>query len=141
MKHRRAGGGEDAAAIDLTPMLDIVFIMLIFFIVTATFVQEEGIEVTRPDEQESVVNNLAVVAIPIRIDGENRIYFGSGADERVITVGAVRANVQRGLADDPNSPVIIQADERTDSGIAIRVLDQVKAAKPKNVTITAAKRG
>ncbi|NWG46852.1 MAG: biopolymer transporter ExbD [Alphaproteobacteria bacterium] len=139
MSRRRRSAGGDESPIDLTPMLDIVFIMLIFFIVTATFVREVGIDVDgpAPDSSDTVSADKPIL---LRVDGQDRIYVGVAPDDRLITVSAVRANVERLLGENPKSPVIIQSDPRASTGIAVRVLDQVKAAKPRGgVTFLAAR--
>ena len=97
---------EDAeeSQIDLTPMLDVVFIMLIFFIVTSTFVKEAGVDVSRPEADTAVVTESN--SIQIGITSANQIFM----DKRQIDKRAVRANVERGLAENPGAAVIIVAD-------------------------------
>ena len=104
-------------------MLDVVFIMLIFFIVTATFIRERGLEVVRPDNNEEQ-QRTNTVAIVISVDNNNDIWL----DGRVVDERAVRANVERLRAEDPESPVLIQADRRANTGVVIRTMDQAKLA-------------
>ena len=126
---RRKNIQADETAVDLTPMLDIVFIMLIFFIVTATFIRETGIDVTRPDADTDVpVDNAAIL---IAITKENLIYM----DNRVIQLNAVRANVERLRSENPKGAVVIQADKESDTGLTVQVLDQAQAAGAPSVSI------
>ena len=105
MRKRHARQEEDSA-IDMTPMLDIVFIMLIFFIVTATFVKESGLDVTRPDAETAVKQSR--VGILIAIGENNEIYI----NRRQVDLAAVRANVERLHAENPQGGAVIQADKK-----------------------------
>ena len=121
MSRRKPRMKAEETEVDLTPMLDVVFIMLIFFIVTATFIRERGLDVVRPDNNEEQ-QQTSVVAIVISVDNNNDVWVdGRGVDER-----AVRANVERLRADSPESPVLIQADREADTGVVIRTMDQAK---------------
>lgn len=122
--------GEDAQ-IDMTPMLDIVFIMLIFFIVTTVFVKEAGIEVNKPDADQAIQPKNANIFIAVTKDGD--IWM----DKREIKVESVRANVERLLAEQPTDVVIIQADSDAEHGVVIKVMDQVKAAGIDQIAVSA----
>ena len=113
--------GEDAT-IDMTPMLDIVFIMLIFFIVTTVFVKEAGIQVNKPDGTMAVLHKNANIFVAITEDGD--IWM----DKRQISVDSVRANLERLMAEQPTDYVIIQADTKSKHGLVVEVMDAVKAA-------------
>lgn len=113
---------DEDAQIDMTPMLDIVFIMLIFFIVTTVFVKPAGIEVTKPDGQTAVQYKNANIFIAITEDGDVWI------DRRQISLEAVRANLEKLLLEQPTDVVFIQADTKAKHGLVIEVMDQVKAA-------------
>ena len=131
MKRRIARQGQDTE-VDLTPMLDVVFIMLIFFIVTATFIRERGLDVLRPDESDAPPPpNMA--AIVISIDARNDIWV----DGRVVDERAVRANVERLRAETPDAPVLVQADRQSDTGVVIRTMDYAKQAGAVAVSIAA----
>ena len=130
---RRVNLDEEEADINMTPMLDIVFIMLIFFIVTTSFVKETGIEVNRPDAQTAVRNERGNILIAITESGD--IWM----DKRKIDVRAVRANVERMLAERPEGAVIVQADKFSQAGVMVTVMDQVRLAGVKNVSIAASK--
>ena len=113
---------EDESQIDLTPMLDVVFIMLIFFIVTSTFVKEAGVDVTRPEAETSVPT--AASSIQIGITANNQIYI----DKRQVDKRAVRANVEKGLAESPGAAVIIIADALSNTETLIEVMDSARLA-------------
>ena len=136
-KHRKRGGGE--TEVDLTPMLDIVFIMLIFFIVTATFVHERGIDVTAPPPEDKPVDTE--VAIVIAVDARNNIFVEEGGAQRQVDFRAVRANVARKLAENPKSPVLVQADKKSDMGVVVRVMDQAKLARNPSPPVAIATQG
>lgn len=130
---RRVNLDEEEAGIDITPMLDIVFIMLIFFIVTTSFVKETGIEVNRPDAQTAIRNERGNILIAITESGD--IWM----DKRKIDVRAVRANVERMRAERPEGDVIVQADKFSRAGVMVTVMDQVRLAGVENVSIAASK--
>ncbi|AQT61657.1 MAG TPA: biopolymer transporter ExbD [Cellvibrio sp.] len=120
---------EDEAQIDLTPMLDVVFIMLIFFIVTSTFVKESGVDVTRPQAETSVVTESN--AIQIGITAANQIFM----DKRQIDKRAIRANVEKSLAENPGASVIIVADQDSNTHTLIDVMDQARLAGATSVSV------
>jgi biopolymer transport protein ExbD len=122
--------GEDAA-IDMTPMLDIVFIMLIFFIVTTVFVKEAGIEVNKPGASQAVLPKNANIFIAITKDGD--VWM----DKREIKVDSIRASIERLISEQPTDVVIIQADEDAEHGVVIKVMDQIKAAGIDRISIAA----
>jgi biopolymer transport protein ExbD len=119
--------------IDITPMLDIVFIMLIFFIVTTTFIKETGVEVNRPNASTAVTDKKGNILIAITENNEIWI------DKRMIDIRAVRANVERMKAENPEGSVIIQADENSKTGLLVETMDQVRLAGVQNVSIAADK--
>ena len=122
---------EEEATIDLTPMLDVVFIMLIFFIVTASFVKESGIEVNRPDAPTAVKQEKANILVAI--SANNEIYI----DRRRVDPRSVRANIERLHAENPQGSVIIQADEESNTRTLVGVMDSARAAGVFNVSIAA----
>ena len=124
---------EEENQIDLTPMLDVVFIMLIFFIVTSTFVKESGVDVSRPNADTAVVTESN--SIQIGITSSNQIFM----DKRQIDKRAVRANVERLKAENPEGSVIIQADKSSKTGLLVETMDQVRLAGVQNVSIAAEK--
>ena len=131
MRPARARGGDSEAAIDLTPMLDIVFIMLIFFIVTTAFVKETGVEVQRPSAQSAVQQEGGNILIAIRPNGE--VWM----EKKRVDFKAVRANVERMLAEAPESAVVVLADAESNTGVLVEVMDQAKLAGAPSISIAA----
>lgn len=115
---------EDEGAIDLTPMLDVVFIMLIFFIVTATFIKEAGVEVNRPEASTADQKDNTTVLVAINAD--NSIWI----DKRRVDVRSVRANIERLHAESPEGGVVIQADELASVKTFTAVLDAAREVVP-----------
>ena len=119
---RKIRKGADEAEVDMTPMLDIVFIMLIFFIVTATFVKQAGLEVIRPDAETA--EDQRRVSILVAIGDGDTVWM----DNKEVDVRAVRAGVEKLLAENTLGSVVIQADEKSKSGILMQVMDQIREA-------------
>ena len=122
---------EEDSPIDLTPMLDVVFIMLIFFIVTSTFVKESGVDVTRPNAETAAPTDAS--SIQVGISANNQIWI----EKRQIDKRAVRANIERGLAESPGAAVIIIADALSNTETLIDVLDQARLAGATSVSVAA----
>lgn len=121
---------QEEAEINLTPMLDVVFIMLIFFIVTATFIRETGLDVNRPDQdQAQVVQEEG--AILVIIDSTDDIWI----DRRVVDPRAVRANIERLHAEDPERPVVIQAANASSAQMLVTIMDAARQANVFNISI------
>lgn len=117
---------DNEVEINLSPMIDCIFILLIFFIVTAVFVQEPGIEVNRP--QASGSETLSPNSILIAISNEGRIYYGG----KEINLSKVRPLIHRVLSID-ELPVIIQTDENASHGIFAKVYGEAKSAGAENI--------
>jgi biopolymer transport protein ExbD len=126
MRRKRQRNTEESD-IDITPMMDVVFIMLIFFIVTATFVKESGIDVTRPDAQTATKQNR--VGILVAINEYNEIWI----NRREVDINAVRANIERLHA-------VIQADQNAQTGTLVEVMDQIRLAGVQAISIAAEER-
>ena len=122
---------EENENIDLTPMLDVVFIMLIFFIVTASFVKEAGIDVNRPEAATAVKKERASILVAISDEGEIWI------NKRQVDVRAVQANIERLKAENPQGSVVIQADKKATTDTLIKVMDAARAAGVFDVSIAA----
>jgi biopolymer transport protein ExbD len=121
---------DDENEINLTPMLDVVFIMLIFFIVTATFIRETGLDVNRPEQdQPQVVQEEG--AILVIIDSTDDIWI----DNRIVDARAIRANVERLHAEDPERPVVIQAAKASSANSLVTVMDAARQANVFNISI------
>jgi len=122
MASRLAEKDQEEAEVNMTPMLDIVFIMLIFFIVTATFVKQSGLEVLRPIAETDEPQQR--VSILIAIGPSDQVWM----DNQEVDVRAVRAGVEKLLAENPQGSVVIQADRKSKSGVLMQVMDQVRQA-------------
>jgi biopolymer transport protein ExbD len=122
---------EEEATIDMTPMLDVVFIMLIFFIVTASFVKEAGIDVNRPEAATAVKKDRANILVAISDKGDIWI------NKRKVDVRAVQANIERLYAENPQGTVVIQADRKSTTDVLIKVMDAARAAGIEDVSIAA----
>lgn len=131
MARKKLKAGQDEAQIDMTPMLDIVFIMLIFFIVTASFVKESGITVDKPTAETAKKRPKANIFIGI--DNRGDIYMLKNKVDK----DAVKAGLESMLLENPESTVVIQADNRADAGVLLKVLDAAKAAGVKNISVAA----
>jgi biopolymer transport protein ExbD len=126
---RKVREQEEDAQIDMTPMLDVVFIMLIFFIVTTVFVKQAGMEVNKPEGDTAVLKKKANIFIAITEDGD--VWM----DRREISVDAVGPNLEKLLSEQPSEVVFIQADSKAKHGIVVEVMDQVKDAGIDRVAI------
>lgn len=126
-----AGSEEEESEINITPMLDVVFIMLIFFIVTASFVKEAGIDVNRPDADTAVRQERANILIAI--SENNEIWI----DQRQVDPRALRANIERLRAENPEGSVVIQADKKSVTDTLVKVMDAARQAGVYNVSIAA----
>lgn len=132
---RHHTSSEDEAGIDLTPMLDIVFIMLIFFIVTSSFIKEAGITVQTPSADTA--ENQPRGNILIAVDANGEIWI----DRQQVDIRSVRAAVERMRVDQPDSSVVVQADRDARSGLVIRIMDQVRLAGVADVALAATASG
>jgi len=122
---------EDKEEIDMTPMLDVVFILLIFFIVTASFVKEAGIDVNRPEAATAVKKERANILVAISDKGDIWI------NKRKVDIRSVQANIERLKAENPQGTVVIQADKKATTDTLIKVMDSARAAGVFDVSIAA----
>jgi biopolymer transport protein ExbD len=134
MSARRHIPAQEDTELDMTPMLDIVFIMLIFFIVTTSFVKESGVTVNTPTAATAANQQNANIFIAITASGEVWI------DRRPVDPRSVRAIVARLHADNPEGSVIIQSDSEAATGTLVDVMDQVRLAGVEGIAIAADKR-
>ncbi len=130
MKRKKHTSADDEAQIDMTPMLDIVFIMLIFFIVTTSFVKEKGLDVNRPEDNQSKTDKPSS-SLSIRIDANGTITMGG----REVDIRRVVANAQTYLAENNTDTAAIQAHEDTEHGTVVEVMNQVKVAGIEKVSV------
>lgn len=125
--------GEEELAIDITPMLDVVFILLIFFIVTASFVKESGIEVNRPQASTAVNQDSATILVGIQAD--DTVWIAN----RKLAINNVRPTLERLHAENPQGSVVIQADKDSRTEILVGVMDAARAAGIEDVAIASTK--
>jgi len=130
---RRRSSGQEEAEVDLTPMLDVVFIMLIFFIVTASFVKEVGIELNKPDSGEAPKTVQENENILIQITNEGLIFV----DRRNVDIRAVRANIERLHAERPNGQVVVAPSAASANGLLVEVMDQARLAGVEEISLAA----
>jgi biopolymer transport protein ExbD len=131
-KNGSMGGEEEDNEINLTPMLDVVFIMLIFFIVTASFVKEAGIDVNRP--AAFTRERMHDANILIAISSNDEIWI----DKKLIDPRLVRPNIERLHAENPKGSIVIQADAESTNEALTVVMEAAKQAGVTNVAISAA---
>ncbi len=131
MRKRRRDSGEEESEVNLTPMLDVVFIMLIFFIVTASFVKESGLDVNRPDAATAERKERGNILVAI--SDNDQIWI----DRRQVDVRAVRAHIERMHAENPQGSVVIQADKNSKNGLLVQVMDAARLAGVANVSLAA----
>jgi len=128
---RRQDRRKSESEVNLTPMLDVVFIMLIFFIVTASFVKESGLEISRPGASTAVRKERGNILIAI--GANDQIWM----NRRQVDPRALRANIERMHAENPQGAVIIQADKDAKTGLLVKVMDAARAAGVKSVSLAA----
>lgn len=122
---------DDESSVDITPMLDVVFIMLIFFIVTATFVKEAGIDVDKPEAATAIVQEKA--SILVAIDAEDRVWI----NRREVDIRSVRSIIERLHAENPKGTVVIQADRNSRNDMLVRVMDASRRAGVYEIALAA----
>lgn len=132
MRKKRRSAEE--AEINMTPMLDIIFIMLIFFIVTTSFAKEFGLDTNRTSEMPVTTEKLSET-IFVRIDDDGQIYIGNRATD----IRLVRANIESNLAQTPDAAVVVAAGRNSDAGLLVRVIDQARVAGATRVSMVAIK--
>jgi biopolymer transport protein ExbD len=128
---RKRSRSEEETEINLTPMLDVTFIMLIFFIVTASFVKEAGIDVSRPPAATAERKERGNILVAITENDQIWI------DRRQVDPRALRANIERLHAENPQGSVVIQADKGSKNGLLVQVMDAARLAGVTNVSLAA----
>lgn len=130
---KRRGQSDEDADINLTPMLDVVFIMLIFFIVTATFIKQAGIQVNRPDALTAEQKPTVSMLVAISPNGEIWI------DKKRVDPAAVRAHLEKLRSENPKGGLVIQADAQSTNEKLMAVLNAARAAGLREVAISTEK--
>lgn len=133
---RRRHRKDDEAEINITPMLDIVFIMLIFFIVTTSFVKEKGLDVARPQKSNTPPTVENKGPIVVKIDSNSIITIG----KRIIEQNAVRANLEREKAEKPESPLIVASHPDAETEALVAILDAAKTVDIENISVATQER-
>jgi len=128
---RRRDRRKNESEVNLTPMLDVVFIMLIFFIVTASFVKESGLEISRPGAATATRKERGNILIAI--GANDQIWM----NRRQVDPRALRANIERMHAENPQGSVIIQADKDAKTGLLVKVMEAARSAGVKSVSLAA----
>ena len=131
---RRKSAIEEETEINITPMLDVVFIMLIFFIVTTSFVRETGIDPNRPEAWTATTKERGNILIGV--SSSNEIWMNKGRVE----IEQIRAMVEAALAESPEGSVVIVVDEDAATGNLIDLMDQIRLAGVTNISLAAEKR-
>ncbi|MBF0455515.1 MAG: biopolymer transporter ExbD [Magnetococcales bacterium] len=130
-RHLLDSSDNGESEIDLTPMLDVVFIMLIFFVVTTSFVKESGIDVNRPSAKTAQKQEQGNILLAIRPDGEIWI------DGRTVDIRTIRSHIERLRIENPEGEVVIQGDRLAQIGRLVTVMDQVRLAGITTISIAA----
>jgi biopolymer transport protein ExbD len=132
MRKKKILEADDEIDLDITPMLDVVFIILIFFVVSTSFIKESGVDVSRPGASSAERKERGNIMIGITAD--NQVWI----DRRQIDIRAVRANIERLHAENPEGAVVVQADKDSKTGLLVQVIDQSRLAGVQDVSIAAA---
>jgi biopolymer transport protein ExbD len=124
-------GSGDRVDVNMSPLIDMVFLLLIFFVVTTSFVKETGIDVHRSTAETAEIKEGG--AIMIGVTGEGEIWM----EGKRVDVRSVRGLVERALAEDPEAGVIVIADRESQTGDVVQVMDQCRLAGASNVSLAA----
>lgn len=117
---RRIQQQEDEKVADLTPMLDVVFIMLIFFIVTASFIKESGVEVNRPDTMTAEPKRF--VSLLVAVAADNSVWI----DKKKVDIRTVRPLMEQLHAENPKGGLVIQADKKSKTKTVLIIMDAAR---------------
>jgi len=128
-------GGGDKVDINMGPLIDMVFLLLIFFVVTTSFVKESGIDVQRSTAATAETKERGNIMVGLSAEGE--VYF----EGKKVDVRSLRALIERALAEDPESAVVIVADKASETGDVVQVMDQCRLAGAKEVSLAAKREG
>jgi biopolymer transport protein ExbD len=126
-------GGSGRVEINMGPLIDMVFLLLIFFVVTTSFVKEAGIDVQRSTAATAEVKDRGNIMIGLTAEGD--VFF----EGKRIDIRSIRPLIERALAEDPESGVVVVADKKSETGTVVQVMDQCRLAGAKNVSLAAKK--
>lgn len=122
---------EPAVGLNMTPLIDMVFILLVFFVVNTSFVKETGVEIQRPSAKSAVKQEQATILIAVNRDGEIWI------DKQQVDLRALRGHIERLHAESPEGSVVVLADSESETGIVMQVVDQARLAGIAKVAVAA----
>ena len=126
-------GQSEVVELNMAPLIDMIFILLIFFLVTTSFVKEAGVEVIRPIAESTIAKKSTNLILAVTQDG--LVY----SEKRPIDIRSIRSYMERFIAESPQGSVVIAADRSSMTGIVIQVLDACRAVGIKNVSVAARK--
>ena len=136
MRNRKSlSGGDDGSNINISPMIDMVFILLIFFIVTTVFVEESGFGVDRPnpvDQPEPQDEDKESVSI--LIDKNNQIFYNG----EKVAIGSIRPKVSQVLQADREAPVVVEAQDAANAGLVVTVMDEARLGGADTISLASA---
>lgn len=128
MRNRKSlGSGDDQNNINISPMIDMVFILLIFFIVTTVFVEESGFRVEKPeatDIQDELDEDKE--SVTILVDKNNQIFYKEAGATEAISIESIRPRVGQVLQKDRNAPVLVEAEDAANAGLVVRIMDEAR---------------
>ena len=124
---------EAVSGLNLTPLIDMVFILLVFFVVTSSFVKETGVEIHRPNAKSALQQEQANILIAVTEDSEIWI------EKQAVDIRALRGHIERIHAESPEGSVVVMADQKAPAGIVIQVVDQARLAGIEKVAVAATK--
>ncbi len=134
MRRCRNSDSDDSPTINMTPLIDMVFIMLIFFIVTSSFVKESGVEVSRPSAKTAVRQEQGNIVVGLTEDGQVWV------DGKPVDLRSLRRHITRLHVENPEASVVVMADESSRTGLVVQAMDQARLAGVHNVALGATRR-
>ncbi len=132
---RKSLRGSSEVSINMGPLIDMVFLLLIFFVVTTSFVRETGIEVERSTAATAQVTEHGTIMLGVSAAGQ--VYF----EGKRVDVRSVRGLIERALAEDPEAGVVVVADKNSSTGVVVQAMDQCRLAGAKSVSLAASRQG
>ncbi|PIE43288.1 MAG: biopolymer transporter ExbD [Gammaproteobacteria bacterium] len=127
--------GHHTAVINISPLIDLVFLLLIFFMVTTSFVRETGIDVERPVASTAVASESSNILVAVTPEG--KVYF----DGQRVDIRTVRSHIARAIAENPGGEIIVVADKKSTTGVIVQVMDQCRLAGARQVSLAASESG
>ena len=121
---------NEDAEINMAPLIDMIFILLIFFLVTATFVRESGVEIQRPEAASAEAKDAAGIFIAVTQDGDIFV------DKNRVDLRSIRGIVEQFLLENPSGAVMLEADRNSMTGRMVQVLDQCRMAGAENIAVS-----